>query len=430
MAACTAMRKRSLALIDCNNFYVSAERVFRPDLEGRPVIVLSNNDGAVVSRSNEAKALGIKMGEPFFKVRHLVDAHNVAVFSSNYALYADMSNRVMSILAAFSPVQEVYSVDECWLDLTGFDDIAQRIRTIRMMVGRHVGIPVCVGCASTKTLSKLANHVAKRHPRSQGVFDYNILTEAQKANVLAHVPVDEVWGIGRKLTAALTKVSIRTALDLRDADIAAMRARHGVVMEKTIRELREESCIELEEVSPARQQIISSRSFGKTVTRLEDLEQAVAHFLTNAASKLRAQESVCSLLQVFLLTNRFRPEMPQYCPTVSVPLPLPTADTQTLLVWATKALRQMYKPGYEYKKAGIILGEIHSEHQAVQGDLFAEPIKPSPLMNVIDKINARYGRGSVRLSQDVAGGGAWAMRQDKKSPQYTTNWFEIPECKA
>lgn len=423
------MRKSSLALVDCNDYYCSAERIFRPDLEGKPVIVLSNNDGAIVSRSNEAKALGIKMGEPYFKVKHVVEKHGVAVFSSNYALYADISNRVMSTLSMFSPVQEIYSVDESWLDLTGFDDIDQRIRQIRAVVWRNVGIPVCVGVGSTKTLSKLANHVAKRHPRSQGVFNFNVLTDAQKANVLAHIPIDEIWGIGRKLTAHLQKIGIQTALDLRDSDVAAMRTRHGVVMEKTIRELREEPCIELEEVSPARKQIISSRSFGHTVTRIEDLEEAIAAFIATAAAKLRTQKSVASMVQVFLMTNRFRTELPQYCPSISVPLPHPTADTRIFQSWAMKALKQMYRPGFEYKKAGIMLSEIQDEDQPRQADLFAEPPKTSPLMGVMDQLNSRFGRGTVRLSHEF-GQGNWSMRQDRKSPQYTTNWDEIPVCKA
>ena len=425
------MTQESLLLVDCNNFYCSAERVFRPDLEGRPIIVLSNNDGAIVSRSNEAKALGIKMGVPYFKIRELVEKHDVIVASSNYALYADLSNRVMAILSTFSYAIEHYSVDEAWLLCTGLDDIPVRMRNIRAAVLQQTGIPVCVGCASTKTLSKISNYVAKKHPKSRGVFDYNALTDRQKASVLRSIPVDEIWGIGRKLTVALTEAGIHTALALRDADIKTLRARHGVVMEKTIRELREESCIEIEEVAPARRQIISSRSFGNNVTRLEDLKQAVAHFLSNAATKLRAQNSVASLLQVFLMTNRFKTELPQYCPSVTVPMPLATADTRVLQTWANRALDQMYRPGFQYKKAGVILGEIRDQNAPSQGDLFETGAQASPLMGVMDQINSRFGKGTLRISQDAPQGkGEWSMRQERKSPQYTTNWNEIPICKA
>lgn len=316
--------QRDIALIDCNNFYVSCERLFRPDLKHKPVIVLSNNDGCAVSRSNEAKALGIKMGVPLFKIRDLVKANDIAVFSSNYVLYADLSNRVMSILSEYSPLQEIYSIDESFLDLTGFDGVTEKARLIKDRVTQDTGIPVCVGIASTKTLAKLSNFVAKRHPRSRGVFNFNALTKSQVNNVLMHIPVEEVWGIGRRLTASLNEIGIDTVLQLRDADIPAMRNRFGVVLEKTIRELRGEVCLELEEIANPKKQIINSRSFGNAVTSIDDIQNALAHFVSNAAKKLRDQHSITGMLQVFILTDGFRTDQKQYNPSVSIPLVMPT----------------------------------------------------------------------------------------------------------
>lgn len=417
---------RSLALVDCNNFYVSAERLFRPDLAHRPVIVLSNNDGCIVSRSQEAKALGFRMGGPFFKARALVKQHDVAVFSSNYALYADLSNRVMAILGQFTPVQEVYSIDESFLDLTGFADIAERCKAIRERVAQQTSIPVCVGVGPSKTLAKLMNFMAKHHPRSQGVFNYHLLTMRQQESVLEHIAVSEVWGIGRRLAAALSGLGIHTVLDLRETDISMMRARFGVVMEKTIRELRGEACIDLEEVDPPRQQIISSRSFGQPVTEMSVLQEALAHFVSNAAVKLRRQASKAGLLQVFIMTGRHRPG-PQYTPSITLPLLRPSDDTRTLQRAAMRGLESIYQPGYAYCKAGVMLGEIAPASQE-QNDLFATTSEsPSPAMAVMDQLNARFGRGTVRLSQDGMTN-AWKMRQERKSPSYTTNVAELPLC--
>jgi DNA polymerase V len=420
---------RSIALVDCNNFYCSCERVFRPDLDGRPLVVLSNNDGCVVARSAETKALGIKMGEPWFKLKEEVKRHGIITFSSNYALYADMSNRVMSILSQFAPVQEVYSIDESFLDLTGFGDIRDRAYEIRRRVLDWTGLTVCVGIGPSKTLAKLANHVAKKHPKSHGVFDYNQLTPAQQNSVLANLEVGDVWGIGRKLSKGLGDLGIETVLQLRDADVPSMRARYGVVMEKTIRELRGEACIEIEEVELAKKQIVSSRSFGQAVTALADLQDAVAHFISNAAGKLRSQNSVAGLLQVFVMTDRFRPEKPQYNPCLSVPLPIPTADSLYLNQWASHALEQMYRPEYEYKKAGVILSDIRPDH-IIQEDLFsAVDVRPrAELMKTLDQINARYGRGTLKMS---SGGSRreWEMKAENKSPSYTTDWDEVARCR-
>ena len=278
-----------LALVDCNNFYVSCERVFRPDLRHTPLVVLSNNDGCVVSRSNEAKALGVKMGQPWFQARDLAEAHGILALSSNYALYADMSNRVMQILSEFSPRQEVYSIDECFVDLTGMPEPKAIGQQIRERVNAWTGIPVCVGIGPSKTLAKLANHIAKKHPRSPGVFNYNALTPAQQTKLLAQIAVSEVWGVGRRLTAQLQAQGIHSVQDLRSAHTPTLRSAFGVVMEKTQRELQGTACMDLQEAVSPKKQIIASRSFGQPVPALPVLQEAISHFVALACAKLRAQ---------------------------------------------------------------------------------------------------------------------------------------------
>jgi DNA polymerase V len=297
---------RSLALIDVNNFYVSCERVFNPKLNGKPVVVLSNNDGCAIARSNEAKALGIKMGEPWFKLRDLAQQHGIIAHSSNYALYADMSNRVMEILSGFSPNQEVYSIDECFLDLTGMPRphlaIASRMR---VMIRQYTGLPVCVGIGPSKTLAKLANHCAKKGYTPDGVCDFNAWTPEQLDAQLAKIEIGEVWGIGRRLVPKLNALGIRTVLDLKRVDPEYMRQQFSVVMEKTVRELRGQACIELEEVAPAKKQIVSSRSFGFPVTDIQSLSEALSLYTSRAAEKLRKQQSFATLLAVFIHTSPF-----------------------------------------------------------------------------------------------------------------------------
>jgi DNA polymerase V len=414
-----------IALVDCNNFYVSCERVFRPDLRDVPVVVLSNNDGCAVSRSNEAKALGIKMGQPWFECKALAEENGILALSSNYALYADMSNRVMSILASYAPRQEVYSIDESFLDLTGVSKLRDLSYEMRERVLRWTGIPVCVGIGPTKTLAKLANHVAKKHPRSKGVFNYNDLSETQQAKLLSQITVDEVWGIGRKITKRLALHGIQTVQELRVAHTPTLRSEFGVVMEKTQRELQGISCIDLEEHVPDKKQIISSRSFGKPVTELAVVQDALSVFVANATEKLRAQSGQAALVQVFLLTNRFRPEQPQYNPSMTVPLPQPTNDSLVLNRWVQHVAGLLWRDGYKYKKAGIMLGDI-SHVSMVQGDLL-EPVVTSDtrLMSAIDGLNSRFGRGTIKVST----GGMrveWGMRQERKSPNYTTDWSQLP----
>jgi DNA polymerase V len=416
---------QQLALVDCNNFYVSCERVFRPDLARVPMVVLSNNDGCVVSRSNEAKALGIKMGQPWFECKDMAEKHGILAFSSNYALYADLSNRVMSILSNFAPQHEVYSIDECFVDMTGIPKLREVSYTMRERVGMWTGIPVCVGIGPTKTLAKLANHVAKKHPRSKGVFNYNALTAEQKTRLLQHIPVEEVWGVGRKLTKRLEPHGIRTVQDLKNAHVPTLRAEFGVVMEKVQRELQEVPCIELQEIQPDRQQILSSRSFGSMVTELAVLQDALSTFVANACSKLRGQGSHAAVIQVFLQTNRFRKDLPQYMPSLAVPLPYPTNDSLEVNRWASALCERMFRPGYQYKKAGIMLSEI-SPVTHRQADLLEEDVPTSgKLMLALDTLNQRFGRGTVKVSTQGAYSD-WQMRQERKSPDYTTSWDEIP----
>jgi len=274
---------QQLALVDCNNFYVSCERLFRPDLAGRPVVVLSNNDGCVVSRSNEAKSIGIRMGQPWFQAKALAEEHNTLALSSNYALYADLSNRVMNLLAEFSPRHEVYSIDECFVDLTGMPELRVISYAMREKIMRWTGIPVCVGIGPTKTLAKLANFIAKKHPRSKGVFNYNALTEVQKVKLLSSIAVDEVWGVGRRLAPRLAEYGIETVKELRDAHAPTLRAEFGVVVEKIQRELQEVACVDMEEVTPPRKQIVASRSFGNPVQDVASLKAAVALFVKTLA---------------------------------------------------------------------------------------------------------------------------------------------------
>ena len=414
-----------IALVDCNNFYVSCERVFRPDLKNVPVVVLSNNDGCVVSRSNEAKALGIKMGQPWFECKALAEAHGILALSSNYALYADLSNRVMSILGDYSPRHEVYSIDECFVDLTGTPKLRDVSYAMRERVIAWTGIPVCVGIGPTKTLAKLANHIAKKHPRSKGVFNYNDLTQAQQDKLLGQIEVGEVWGVGRRISARLAEHGIHTVQDLRRAHTATLRAEFGVVMEKTQRELQGLACIDLQEVVPDKQQIVSSRSFGQTVRDVAVLKDAMSTFVATACAKLRAQGSHASLIQVFLHTNRFRKDLPQYNPSFTLPLPQPTHDSLVVNRWADYLVGRLFKPDYAYKKAGIMLGEITPVCQ-YQAD-WLEPTQASDtrLMHALDSLNQRFGRGTVKVSTQGAHKG-WQMRQERKSPSYTTDWDSIP----
>jgi DNA polymerase V len=422
-----------IALVDCNNFYVSCERVFNPNLEGKPVVVLSNNDGMAVARSAEVKALGIKMAEPWFKIKDIAERHGIIALSSNYTLYGDMSARVMSILSTFSPQQEIYSIDECFLDLGGFDpqSLMQYGQTIRQTVKRNTGIPVCVGIADTKTLAKLANHCAKKgYAGAEGVCDFGQLKDAERGQLFTKIPVGDVWGVGRRHTEKLLKIGINTIEDLRTSSPEYIRQQFSIVLERTVKELNGVPCIELEEAGTARQQIMVSRSFGTKVTGLADLSESIAQYTTTAAEKLRHDGSVASSLSVFIRTDPFRADESQYEKSIVVSLPQATADTTKLIAAALAGLKQIYRHGLLYKKIGVLLMGLHPK-SSVQRTLFDDSTaqaKSDSLMQVMDAINRKVGKGSVTT---LASGGNhhWAMRRESKSPSYTSNWDELPEAR-
>lgn len=420
--------QRTIALIDVNNFYVSCECSFNPSLKSNPVVVLSNNDGCIISRSNEAKALGIKMGEPWFKCQELVKKYKIKGLSSNYALYADMSNRVMTILSDFSPNQEVYSIDECFLDLTGFEkkNILEYGQQMRNRILKWTGLPVCVGVGSTKTLAKLANHIAKKNTQFNGVCHLNQLRENELNRLFSDLDVGEVWGVGRKLAMRLKALGIHTVLDLKQANSEYMRQQFNVVMEKTVHELNGTMCIELEEIVPARKQILSSRSFGHPVRDFNSLAESITLYMSRAAEKLRSQHSLVNIVQVYIRTSPFKLDEAQYSNGMTIPLPTPTDDTRQLVKVALWALKRLYKPNFNYAKAGVCLGEL-IPRTSVQLDLYASAQSDSrstKLMSTVDRINAKMGRESIKLASEGFAR-PWKMKQGNKSPNYTTRWDQI-----
>lgn len=423
------------ALVDCNNFYASCEKLFNPELKDKPVVVLSNNDGCVVARSAEVKALGIPMGVPWFKIQREAKRYGIVAYSSNYALYADMSNRVVEILSGFSPNIEVYSIDESFLDLSGFErqGYADYGMEIRQRIADWLGLAVCVGIGPTKTLAKLANHCAKKQLAGEnGVCDFTRLTTADLASLFERIPINEIWGVGRQLTAKLETIGIQTVRQLRDADSRMIRERFSVVLERTIQELRGISCMDLEEVTPDRQQIISSRSFGTLIYDLTDLEEAVASYTARAAEKLRQQDSLAGAVQVMIRTNVFKPEVPQYQKAVTVPLPEATADTRTLSRWTLRVLKRIYRDGYGYHKAGIALLDIRPRANQQFGLFVPDDhaqTRNDRLMGTLDAINGRYGRGALRLAAEGVEK-PWQMRRGNLSPRYTTEWDGVAKVRA
>ena len=423
----------AIALIDGNNFYVSCERVFQPELEGKPVVVLSNNDGCVVARSQEVRALGVPMGAPWFKLRDLAKQHGIIAKSSNYTLYADMSQRMHSVIGQFAPEQEIYSIDETFLDLTGFNrDLVEYGLKIRQRVRQWTGIPVCVGIGSSKTLAKLANHSAKKvlvPEMANGVVNFNQMPPGEMTQLFGTIDVGEVWGVGRRNKERLYSIGIETVRDLRDVSISRIKKEFNVVLARTVSELNGESCLALEEVAPPKQQIVSSRSFGQPVYLLEDLNEAVVSYASRAAEKLRKQHHVAGAIQVFLQTNPFKPDEPQYNNAVTVKLVKPSDNSFRLSEAALYGMKRIYKPGYAYKKAGVMLMSLCPANQ-LPVDLFSgfdeqDTQRAKNLMATLDEINARMGRGTVRS----AGEGiqkTWAMRSDNKSSAFTTDWGQLP----
>ncbi|MGB4467926.1 MAG: Y-family DNA polymerase [Azovibrio sp.] len=427
---------RLFALVDCNNFYASCEKLFDPRLAGVPVVVLSNNDGCVVARSAEAKELGIAMGAPWFKIRAEAERAGVRALSSNYALYADLSNRVVEILRGFAPGIEVYSIDESFLDFSGFDlltDPETFGAAVRRRVAEWLGLAVCVGFGPTKTLAKLANFCAKKGlAGTDGVCVIRRPDSPELDELLGRIPVEEVWGVGRRIAHRLTQKGIRSARDLRNADPAMIRSRFSVVLERTVRELAGTSCLALEEVLPDKRQIAVTRSFGSRVHKIGDLTDAIAHHASRAAGKLRAQNSVAALITVFARTSPFSDKDPWYSGSLALPLGEHSSDERRIVGLAARGVRGIYRPGFAYAKAGVVLSEIVPADKA-PGDLFTDDEareRAVRLMSAMDAINARFGRGALRSAAVRAASGPWVMNQGSLSPAYTTSWEELPIARA
>ncbi|PVZ19544.1 MULTISPECIES: translesion error-prone DNA polymerase V subunit UmuC [unclassified Pseudomonas] len=414
----------AFALIDCNSFYASCERVFRPDLSRTPIVVLSNNDGCVIARSACAKP-HVKMGQPYFQVRDVLRRHGILAFSSNYALYGQMSERVMAIIEGLVPRLEVYSIDEAFADLRGLGGNLERLgRTIRTQVKRDTGLPVGVGIGPTKTLAKLANYAAKVwQQQTGGVVDLH--APAYRDWVLRHCDVGEVWGIGRRMKAHLEPLGIRTAWDLAHADARALGERFSVVLEKTIRELAGTSCLALEDIELPRREICCSRMFGDRLSDLAPIREAVASYTFRAAEKLRGQRSLCKKLRVGIRTGMYNTGEATYATAQIVELPYPTDDTRLLTQAACAAVERLFRPGYRYSKAEVMLLEL-CQRGEYSDDLFtaAQPAAAQKVMGVLDAINERWGRGTLRTGAFPNAPG-WAMRQDLMSQRYTTRLDQL-----
>ena len=430
------------ALVDGNNFYVSCERVFRHSLHGRPVVVLSNNDGCAIARSNEAKALGIVMGAPWFKIKHMEESEGLVALSANFALYGDLSDRMMSLAAGLGPSQEIYSIDESFIDLTGVrGDLVERSHKIRARILQWVGIPCGIGIGSTKTLAKLANHIAKTAERKPGsypeklaqVCNLSALTKEELDAVLAVTAVGEVWGIGRRISAQLIDGGVTTVLDLVRADAATIRSKFSVVVERTVRELQGTQCIDLESVPQPKQEIACTRSFGHPITDLHELAEAVTEFASRAAQKLRKQHSLAGQVLCFVRTSPFRSD-PQYSRSITVPLRRPSADTAQIVGAALAGLRAIYRPDYKMAKAGVMLLELQSD-SVLQQELALEDdcvVDRGNLMVTLDGLNLRYGRGTVSMASAglARDRRAWSMKQESRTPAYTTDWNDLAVARA
>ena len=420
----------TFALVDCNNFYASCEKLFRPDLQCRPVVVLSNNDGCVIARSKEAKALGIKMGIPIFKIKQEIHAHNIKVFSSNYALYADISSRVMNTLETMAPKVEVYSIDEAFLDLTNTQSIiplTEYGQNIKQVVGNWIGIPVCVGIAPSKTLAKLANYAAKKYSTTGGVVD---LTQPQRQRRLMDLtPVEEIWGIGKRIAKNLRTMGVVTALDLADSNPTLIKQRFSVVVERTVRELNGESCIALDEVPATKKQIICSRSFGARVTTYTQMREAICEYTVRASEKLRGEKQKTKRVTVFIRTSPFRTDIPQYANSASSQLVIATDNTRDLLELAVKLLKRIWRDNYQYAKSGIILSDFY-DVEIYQPDIFDKiksRSKTDKLISVMDQINHKDKGRLFFAGQGISK--QWAIKRSYLSPAYTTRWKDIPKVR-
>jgi DNA polymerase V len=431
------------ALVDGNNFYVSCERVFRPSLRGRPVIVLSNNDGCAIARSNEAKALGIGMGTPYHEVRARLPDAGIVALSANFTLYGDMSNRMMAIAAGLGPGQEIYSIDECFVDLAGLrGDLHARGHALRERILQWIGIPCGIGIGATKTLAKLANHVAKTAERKPGSYPAQLggvcnlaaLPAGDLEALLAATPLREVWGLGRRMSAQMEAEGLGTVLDVARMDPAVVRRRWSVAVERTVRELQGQACIGFEHAPAKRKEIASTRAFGEPLSDFRSVAEAVSEFASRAARKLRAQHSHAAQVLVFVHTNPFRRGERQYSNAVTLPLRRPTAETAAIVHAAVGGLRAIWRPGYKLHKAGVMLLDLQDQSlQQHELELDTGQCRAGgKLSATVDDLNDRYGRGTVALASSGTGGERrrWSMKQQWRTPQYTTCWEDMPVARA
>lgn len=418
-------------LLDCNNFYVSCERVFRPDLHHRPVAVLSNNDGCIIARSNEVKAMGVEMGAPFFKVKALLASHNTAIFSTNFSLYGDMSLRVMSILESLAPQVEIYSIDEAFIDFTGVPNPKELALHIREQILKQVGIPTCVGVSLTKTLAKVANRVAKKTPSLQGVC---VLSEETVIDrVLDKMNPGDVWGIGRKSAEKLNSSSVQTALQLKKANPKWVRKYFSVVGERIVMELNGISCIQMDDIDEPRKSMQVTRSFSGGITDYEELREKVSCFATRICEKMRHQGLATKNIGVYIRTNKFSPDAPQYRNSGVCQLPFATNDDYTIIKACARILESLYKPGFSYHKAGVTVHDLTEFNPTgpVQLNLFEEQETINPkvndLMKVMDSLNHKYGKGTLKMAAcGVKKENVMQVKQQLKSPAYTTKWEDLP----
>jgi len=420
--------RTKFALVDCNNFYASCERVFEPKLEGRPIVVLSNNDGCIIARSNEAKALGIKMGTPYFKLKNLITQNGVVVKSSNYPLYGDMSSRVMKVIGEYSPVQEVYSIDESFIDLMRLPlNLMDHMHSLRRRVKSWTGIPVCVGVGSTKVLAKLANRIAKKYPRFDGVFDIDDLSYERYCKLLKSVEVGDLWGIGRQSAKKLNRIGIYTIHDFYQSDVGVIETLLGVNGKKIYKELYGSSCIPIEAIPPARQQIVSSRSFGCDLKDFDELNQALTNLTRKAVNKLNNHQLATTTITVFIYTNPHKKDKP--CVHLSKTVGMTTAiqDQSQIIPLVAQILRLIYKPGHSFYKGGLVLGNLTKNYQ--QQDLFSitqnSQIQTMARQksNTIRSVNKRFNE-SIKYASEL-GNNRWLPRADFKSNRYTTSWTEL-----
>ena len=419
---------QSIALIDCNNFYASCERIFNPKLIGKPIVVLSNNDGCIIARSKEAKKLGIKMGEPHFKAKNIIEKNKVEVFSSNYSLYGDISQRVMETLSSFSSEVEIYSIDEAFLGLNGFEnyELKTYCNHIRQTINKWVGIPVSIGVGPTKTLSKIANNLAKKNSNYKGVCILENKIEIKKA--LQQTFIEDVWGIGRRLSIFLKKYNINTAHHFSEMDRGWVRKNMGVVGEKTYLELNGVSCLDLDLVPSDKQSCCVSRSFSRPIEKLFDLEESISTYGSRVSEKIREEGLVAESMSIFVLTNHFNRREKQYSNSIKLHLPFPTNNSIKIVKRSLEGIRKIYRPGYKYKKAGIILYGL-SRQNVTKGLLDYDREASDSIMQTIDKINNRYGGETIKIASEGIKK-IWRMKRENVSPCYTTRFDELVEVKS